>query len=113
MATEARTAEFITEQVAAAGDIRTRKMFGEYALYCDDKVVAFICDDQLFVKITPASRPYLDESHDAPAYPGSKPYICVPEDYWDDREWMARLVRETADSVPLPKPKRSRTKKTG
>jgi len=26
-------------------------MFGEYALYCGDKVVALVCDDQLFVKI--------------------------------------------------------------
>ncbi len=111
MATEARTAEFLAEQVAGAGEIRTRKMFGEYALYCDEKVVAFICDDQLYVKITAASRPYLDESHDAPAYPGSKPYIRVPEDYWDDADWMSRIVRAVADSVPAPKPKARRTRK--
>lgn len=108
MATDARTAEFLAEQCAGAGDIRTRKMFGEYALYCDDKVVAFICDDQLFMKITPASRAYLDESHDAPAYPGSKPYIRVPEDYWDNAEWMTRIVQETAASLPVPKPKKPR-----
>jgi DNA transformation protein len=106
MATEQRTVDFISEQVAAAGEVRSRKMFGEYALYCDEKVVAFVCDDQLFVKITPASRTFLDQSHDAPAYPGSKPYIRVPEDYWDNAEWMTRLIRETADSLPLPKPKR-------
>jgi DNA transformation protein and related proteins len=108
MATEQRTIEFLAEQVARAGDIRYRKMFGEYALYCDEKVVAFVCDDQLFVKITEGSRPFLDESHDAPAYPGSKTYIRVPEDYWDDAEWMARIVRATADSVPPPKPKKPR-----
>lgn len=108
MATEARTAEFLAEQCVGAGVIRTRKMFGEYALYCDDVVVAFICDDQLFVKITPGSRPFLDPSHDAPAYPGSKPYIRVPEDYWDDAAWMARIIRATADTAPKPKPKRQK-----
>jgi DNA transformation protein and related proteins len=105
MATEQRTVDFLLEQMTGAGEMRARKMFGEYALYCDDKVVAFVCDDQLFVKITPASRPFLDESHDAPAYPGSKPYLRVPEDYWEQPEWLARLVRATADSVPAPKPK--------
>jgi TfoX/Sxy family transcriptional regulator of competence genes len=110
VATSVDTIEFLTEQLtAAASHIRTRSMFGEYALYYDDKVVAFICDDQLFVKITPASRPFLDESHDAPAYPGSKPYLCVPADRWDDRDWLERLVVATADSLPLPKPKRPRS----
>jgi DNA transformation protein len=110
MATEQRTADFIAEQCAGAGEIRTRKMFGEFALYCDEKVVGFICDDQLFVKITPGSRPFLDDSHDAPAYPGSKPYIRVPEDYWDDTDWMTRIIRATADSVPLRKPKKPRSR---
>ncbi|HVQ44348.1 MAG TPA: TfoX/Sxy family protein [Candidatus Saccharimonadia bacterium] len=103
MATDKRTVEFLAEQTAGAGNIRTRAMFGEYALYCDDKVVALICDDQLYVKITSASRPYLDESYDYPAYPGAKPSIRVPEDYWDDAAWMARLIRETADSLPAKK----------
>lgn len=53
MSTAADTILFITDQLASLGGrIRTRKMFGEYALYCDEKVVALICDDQLFVKIT-------------------------------------------------------------
>ena len=108
MATDQQTVDFLSEQVASAGDVRSRKMFGEYALYCDEKVVALICDDQLYVKITAASRTFLDETHDAPPYPGAKPYLRVPEDYWDDAPWMTRLIRETADSLPLPKPKRSR-----
>ena len=109
MATEQRTIEFLAEQVAGAGEIRYRKMFGEYALYCDEKVVALVCDDQLFVKITPVGRTYLDESHDGLPYPGAKPWIRVPEDYWDDDEWMARLIRETAAALPVPKPKRHKS----
>jgi TfoX/Sxy family transcriptional regulator of competence genes len=109
MATSSATIEFLTEQLAGiAPRIGTRKMFGEYALYCDGKTVAFVCDDQLFMKITPASRAFLDESHDAPAYPGSKPYIKVTADMWDDRDWLARLITDTADSLPAPKPKAPR-----
>lgn len=42
MATQESTVKYIVAQVTNAGRIRSRKMFGEYALYCDDKVVA-IC----------------------------------------------------------------------
>jgi DNA transformation protein len=52
MATSRSTTEFILDQLSAVPNVRVRKMFGEYALYCDEKVVALICDDQLFVKIT-------------------------------------------------------------
>ena len=31
-------------------------MFGEYAIYCDEQVVALVCDNQLFVEITPPGR---------------------------------------------------------
>ena len=52
MATDKSFVEFIADQAGDAGDITFRKMFGDYALYCNDKVVALICNNQLFVKPT-------------------------------------------------------------
>jgi len=52
MAISRNTIDFILDQLSALPKIRARKMFGEYALYCDEKVVALVCDDQLFIKIT-------------------------------------------------------------
>ena len=94
------------EQSADAGTITSKKMFGEYALYCDTKVVAFVCDDQLFIKPTEAGRAYLGEVTEAEAYPGSKMYFLIDGDRWDDADWLARLVRTTAAALPLPKPKK-------
>ena len=56
MATQQRTVDFLVEQVARAGAVTQRKMFGEFALYCDGKVVALVCDDELFVKPTVAAH---------------------------------------------------------
>lgn len=95
----------MADQAARAGAIRTHKMFGEYALYCNEKVVALLCDEQLFIKVTPASLALLDERHLAPPYPGAKDWLKVPEDYWDDADWISDIIRQTADSLPLPKPK--------
>lgn len=106
MATQESIIEFLFEQVADAGAVRARKMFGEYALYCDDKVVALICDDQFFLKPTEQGRVFLGAVEEAPPYPGSKPFFWIDEGRWDDRAWMCELVRITAEALPKPKPKK-------
>jgi DNA transformation protein and related proteins len=87
-------------------------MFGEYALYCDGKVVALICDDQMFLKPTEAGRAILgpDPAMGA-AYPGAKPSYLIAGDLWDDADWMARIVRSTADALSQPKPKKPKASK--
>lgn len=110
MATQAATAEIILSQIISAGEVRTIKMFGEYGLYCNDKVVALICDDQLFIKPTEAGKAFLGEVELAPPYPGAKDYFLIPEDLWDEPGFLAELVRVTADALPMPKPKKPRAK---
>nr|WP_282568007.1 TfoX/Sxy family protein [Devosia oryzisoli] len=94
------------EQASAAGTMSARKMFGEYGLYCDGKVIAFVCDDQLFIKPTAAGRAYLGTVTEAEAYPGSKMYFLIEGDCWDDADWLAGLVKTTAGNLPTPKPKK-------
>ncbi|WP_026139491.1 TfoX/Sxy family protein [Leucobacter salsicius] len=112
MSTRADTMEFLTDQLSALPGIRTRKMFGEYCLYYDEKPVAFICDDELFVKPTEPGREYLGTPDEAPAYPGSKMYFRVSGDRWEDREWLAALIDLTAAALPAPKPKTPKKSKT-
>ncbi|KRA55381.1 TfoX/Sxy family protein [Devosia sp. Root635] len=108
MSSQQKTVDYIAEQSAGAGIITTKKMFGEYGMYCDGKVLAFICDDQLFIKPTEAGRTYLGEVVEAPAYPGSKLYFLIDGDRWDDADWLAGLVKVTADALPAPKPKKAK-----
>jgi TfoX/Sxy family transcriptional regulator of competence genes len=113
MPTQQRTVEFLLEQMAGAGSLAARKMFGEYAVYLDAKVVALICDDQLYVKPTPAGRALLGPGWpEAPPYGGAKPSLVVPGERWDDRAWLAALVRATADALPAPKPKQPEARAT-
>jgi DNA transformation protein and related proteins len=49
MASDAKFVEYVCDRIDGAGQISFRKMFGEYAIYCDAKVVALVCDNQLFV----------------------------------------------------------------
>ena len=102
MSTDSSFVEFIVDQVEDAGSISHRKMFGEYAVYCDGKVVALVCDNRLFVKPTEGGRTYVGDIVEAAPYPGAKPYLLV-EDRLDDREWLTGLIRATTQELPIPK----------
>jgi TfoX/Sxy family transcriptional regulator of competence genes len=100
------TVDFILEQISAAGNVSARKMFGEFGVYCDGKIVALICNDQLFVKPTSSGRAFLGEVVEAPPYEGAKPSFLIDDNRWDDAEWMAQLIRLTAQDLPAPKAKK-------
>jgi TfoX/Sxy family transcriptional regulator of competence genes len=104
MASDQRIVDHICEQAAQAGPLTHRRMFGEFALYLDGKVVAFVCDNTLFVKPTDAGRALLGTVAEGQAYPGSKLYFQLGDEI-EDRDLLARLLRTTADALPLPKPK--------
>jgi TfoX/Sxy family transcriptional regulator of competence genes len=101
--------DFITDQIENAGRITYRKMFGEYAIYCDNKVVALICDNQLFIKPTDGGRAYIGEVTEASPYPGAKPSFLI-EDKFENREWFSELIRITFHELPEPKPKKKKTR---
>lgn len=106
MASQQSTVDFIVEQCAGAGSVSARKMFGEYALFCEGKMVALVCDDQLFVKPTAAGRAHLGEVQEVPPYTGAKPCFLVSGDRWDDADWLARLIALSAAALPMPVSKR-------
>ena len=93
MASHQDFVDYVAEQLRSAGAIRSRRMFGEYGLYCDGIFFAVICDDQLFVKVTPAGEAAFPQLPKAPPYEGAKDYLRV-EDV-DDRETMTTLTRLT------------------
>jgi TfoX/Sxy family transcriptional regulator of competence genes len=101
--------DFIVEQIENAGIITYRKMFGEYAIYSDGKVVALICDNQLFVKPTEGGKSFIGNVKEAPPYPGAKMSFLI-DDEIDNREWISQLIRITAKELPNPKIKKKKYK---
>lgn len=104
MATDQNFVEYIQAQAGFGHDLSYRKMFGEYALYLHGKVVAFACDNQLYVKPTEAGRTLLGKVSEHPPYPGAKLYFRI-DDETEDRELLHELFETTARALPLPKPK--------
>lgn len=113
MATRASTIEYIEDQLADIEGVWLRKMFGEYALYVGDKVVALVCDDTLFVKITDAGREFVGEDFpEGFPYPRAKLAFQVDDDRLEDRDWLIEFIQITERALPVPKPKKKRAKRS-
>lgn len=110
MGTNAATIDHLLDVLADAGTLTTRKMFGEFALYLDGAVVAFVCDDTLFIKPSPGALILLADVEKGPAYPGSKDYL-IGSDLLDDPDLCIRALRAVVADAPPSKPKKPKNQK--
>lgn len=108
MATSKEFVDFILDQIDKAGVIEAKKMFGDYGLYADGKLVGMICDDKLFIKPTEAGRAYIRNVVELPPYEGAKPNFLI-EERIDDRKWISELIRITYRELPESKPKKKKS----
>jgi TfoX/Sxy family transcriptional regulator of competence genes len=90
--------------------LTSRKMFGEYALYLDGKVVALVCDDLLYLKPTPGAQAALPDCPTGHPYPGAKLHLLVT-DALDDPDHVTKALKAVALDLPTPKPKKPRIPK--
>jgi len=109
MASNQTFVDFVVEQIKNAGEITAKKMFGEYGVYCDGKIVGLICDNQLFIKPTNAGRTFNGNVVEEPPYEGAKPSFLI-EDKVEDSEWLSELIRISVKELPEPKPKKASAK---
>jgi len=104
MATDQSFVDYVCDQAQLGRALTFKKMFGEYALYVEGKVVAFACDNMLFLKPNEAARAILQREPDASPYPQAKLHFKI-DDALDDPPLLRRLLWESAALMPQPKPK--------
>lgn len=105
MASAQSTVDYIVDQLGGPEVVTAKKMFGEYGLYFENKMVALVCDGHLYIKPSASGRQFIGTPTEAPPYPGAKPCFLISGERWDDGAWLSQLVRLTAAELPLPKKK--------
>ncbi len=103
MASNADFVQYIVDQCSGAGEITTKKMFGDYGIYCNGVIFGLICDDCFFIKPTNAGLSFVREKILRPPYEGAKPYLYISD--VDDSDYLSRLVWKTYKELLLPKNK--------
>lgn len=110
MATNKEYIEWVCEQVKSAGEIRSRKMFGEYMVYCDNKPVLLVCDNMVFVKELPETKAifakYEYEPESGFPYSGAKSHYILD---CENQELASEMTQSLAAITPFPKPKKRKS----
>ena len=110
MSTTIEFIDYIAEQVDLGAAFTHKRMFGEYGLYLHDKVIAFACDNSLFINPAPATAALTDPLPKRPPYPGAKDYP-VADELLDDGDALRALLVATEAALPAPKPKKPKARK--
>ena len=108
MATTAEYADYVCEQLRGVGTLRSKKMFGEYMIYVNEKPVVLVCDNPVFVKSVPAAAARLADAARGYPYEGAQEH-CILD--IDDAEGAREIVRLLESVTPLPKRKKKESAK--
>lgn len=108
MASSIELVEWIADQLREAGQVRYRKMFGEYGFYLDDKYFGGVMDNRFLIKMTKAGEKLMPQGPTALPYEGDKPMLLIEN--LEDREFIRRIVRATVEELPEPvgKPRKAK-----
>lgn len=106
MATSREYFDFILEQLSELTGVTSRAMMGEYIIYYQGRIAAYVCDDRLLVKPVAAARQMMPDAPMEPPYEGAKDMLLVEE--VDDRAFLTALFNAMLEQLPEPKKKSGR-----
>lgn len=95
--------DFICGVLAPLGEVRVRKMMGDYVIYVNGKCVITACDNVAFVKKLPCLANLMADAETGCAYQGAKEGYIL--DFHDQQRALA-VVETLWKELPFPKPKR-------
>jgi TfoX/Sxy family transcriptional regulator of competence genes len=103
MSTSTDFIDFVIEQIAGVGDIRYRKMFGEFMVYVNDKPILLICDNTVFVKMHEQISDLMKTAQKGFPYQGAKQHYILDI---DDRNLATQVIKILEPITPFPKSRR-------
>ena len=93
---------YICEVLAPLGEVRSRKMMGDYVIYLNEKCVITACDNNAFVKKLDCIAPLMSDAETGYAYKGAKESYIL--DFVDHRK-AREVVSILWNALPFPKKK--------
>lgn len=102
MSCSAEFIDFICEVISPLGEVRPRKMMGDYIIYLNEKCVITACDNCAYIKKLDCISHLMSDAETGYAYEGAKEsYILDLSDQRKAREVISLLW----ESLPFPKKK--------
>ena len=100
MATKKDYIDYVLEMIDGVGQLRYKKMFGEYMIYVNDKPALLVCDDTVFVKIIDNLKEDFENCEKGFPYQGAKEHYILDI---DEKERSKELIKQVLPFLKVPK----------
>lgn len=97
---------YIMDQLSDLENVRNIPMMGGYIFYYKEKIFGGIYESGFMVKVTEASKKYMQDSIPEPPYKGAKEML--PVTILEDREQLQQMIREMYHELPEKKVKKGK-----
>ena len=95
--------EFVCDALAPAGEVKSRKIMGDYVVYLNGKCVITACDNTAYVKKLPCIAEEMVQAESGCPYPGAKEAYILD---FTDRAKVLRVMAKIWEELPFPKPRK-------
>lgn len=106
MATNIDYIEYVCDQLKKIGEIRYKKMFGEYMVYVNNKPLITVCNNISYVKEKEEIASLMNKASKGFPYEGAKEHYILDI---DDADFACEVISLLESVTPLPKPKKKKT----
>lgn len=105
MATSIDFINYVCEQINGVGEIRYRKMFGEYLIYVNEKPLITVCDNIAYIKKLDCIEELMQDTEIGFPYKGAKEHYILDIDNGE----LCRIVVSKVEQVTeVPKPRKKK-----
>ena len=94
--------ESICSILAPLGEVRSRKMMGDYVIYLNEKCVITACDNTAYVKKLPCLADLMEDAECGCPYEGAKEAYIL--DFAEPQK-VRKVIEILWDKLPFPKSK--------
>lgn len=95
--------ESLCDMLSPLGEVRSRKMMGDYVIYVNDKCVITACDNNAYVKKLPCLSALMADAECGCPYAGAKEAYILD---LSDRVKVLKAIETLWEHVPFPKSKK-------
>ena len=99
MASDMDFVNYVIDQLNGIGIIISKKMFGEYMVYVNQKPVILICNNTAYVKKLDCIKIFCENNETDIPYNGAKEHYIVDI---DDRETLIKIIKEVEKVTKIP-----------
>jgi len=100
MASDKDFVNYVMDQIYGIGIITSKKMFGEYMVYVNQKPVILICDNTAYVKKLDSIKLFCENAETGIPYNGAKEHYILDI---DNRETLPKRSGRTRNLLRLKK----------